>query len=414
MGKIRNCLITADLIPGTKNTIVTNVDNTRFIRLARALKATSAINSLQVRAEDEKTFLEDVCQKIVEVGGYLFSWVGYVVENLKRNIVPVAYAGHEEGYLKYLHINCTEKDPKNELLARAMETDEPLICYDIASAATNIGPWRDEALKRGYKSLIAIPLYVRINGNNAIIVIYSDNSNVFDEEEVKLLKEMADSIVFGIKYIRTLIEQRGAAEELKISYEKVQRSLLSTIEAFSLQMEARDPYTVAHQKKVAFLAGEIAKEMGLSDYEVESIKIAATIHDVGKTTIPTEILCKPGKISELECMFIKTHSQAGYDIVKNIEFPWPIADLILQHHERLDGSGYPRGLKGDEISLGARIIAVADVVEAMASPRPYRAALGVQKALEEIQSQKNITFDGEVVDVCLNLFNNKGFLFPQE
>lgn len=162
---------------------------------------------------------------------------------------------------------------------------------------------------------------------------------------------------------------------------------------------------------MAQLSTAIAKELGLSDDEAEGIFIAATIHDIGKINIPSEILSKPGLLNYLEFEIIKGHSQAGYDIIKDTNYPWPIAEYILQHHEKIDGSGYPLGLKGEDIILGARIITVADVVEAMAYHRPYRPALGLEKALEEITQNRGIKYDPSVVDACLNVFANKGFDF---
>jgi HD-GYP domain-containing protein (c-di-GMP phosphodiesterase class II) len=181
------------------------------------------------------------------------------------------------------------------------------------------------------------------------------------------------------------------------------------VEALAASVEAKDPYTSGHQKRVGVLAGAIAQKMELSPDDIKGIGIAGTIHDIGKIQIPGEILCKPSKLLHEEFNLIKTHSKAGYDIIKNIEFPYPVADVLLQHHERLDGSGYPQSLCGDEILLGAKIVAVADVVEAISSYRPYRPALGIGKALEEIDRLKGIQFDVQVVEACLSLFKDDGF-----
>jgi HD-GYP domain-containing protein (c-di-GMP phosphodiesterase class II) len=176
-------------------------------------------------------------------------------------------------------------------------------------------------------------------------------------------------------------------------------------------VEMRDPYTAGHQQRVASLARAIAKEMGLSEEQTEGIYMAGIIHDLGKISIPSEILSKPGKITKIEFSLIKTHPRIGYDILKNIEFPWPVAQVVLHHHERMDGSGYPQGLSGNDILLDARILGVADVVEAMASHRPYRPGLGIDKALEEIVQKQGILYDTEVVEACLKVFTEKGFNF---
>jgi len=179
----------------------------------------------------------------------------------------------------------------------------------------------------------------------------------------------------------------------------------------ALTVELRDPYTAGHQKRGARLARAIAQEMRLDSKRAEGIWLACLIHDIGKISVPTEILVKPRLLSELELSLIKIHPQVGYDILKEIEFPWPIADIVLQHHERLNGTGYPFGLKNDEILLEAKILAVADVVEAIVSHRPYRPAFGIQEALTEISSMEGILYDPDVVRCCLNLFQNKNHPF---
>jgi len=173
----------------------------------------------------------------------------------------------------------------------------------------------------------------------------------------------------------------------------------------------RDPYTAGHQRRVGQLAAAIARELGLPEDTMRGIELAASIHDLGKISVPAEILSKPTKLTAIEFMLLKNHAQAGFDIIKDIKFPWPIATMVLQHHERQDGSGYPQGLKGEQILLESRILAVADVVEAMASHRPYREALGIDSALQEIQRGRGTLYDAAVVDACLRLFAEKRFTF---
>jgi PAS domain S-box-containing protein len=188
-------------------------------------------------------------------------------------------------------------------------------------------------------------------------------------------------------------------------------SLQATVGAIASTVEMRDRYTAGHQQRVAQLSVAIARELNLGEDDIEGLHLAATIHDVGKITIPSDILNKPGRLSGAELGLIREHAQSGYDIVKGVDFPWPIAQIILQHHERLDGSGYPQGLKGDAILREAKILAVADVVEAMMTHRPYRPALGVDAALEEIGNSRGRLFDPDAVDACLRLFRERGFVF---
>jgi putative two-component system response regulator len=204
-----------------------------------------------------------------------------------------------------------------------------------------------------------------------------------------------------------MVQER--TEELRATLNDLRKAMQGIVHAMVLTIESRDPYTAGHQQRVTQLVSALAQEMGLSEKEVEGVKMASLIHDIGKISIPAEILSKPGKLTEIEFSLVKTHAQAGYEILKDIEFPWPIAQIVLQHHERLDGSGYPLGLKDKKILLEAKIIGVADVVEAMASHRPYRPGLGIEKALEEISQKKGILYSPEVVDICIKLFTEKGF-----
>ena len=208
---------------------------------------------------------------------------------------------------------------------------------------------------------------------------------------------------------RSLTNRREEEENLNRTLMNLRRAMRGTLEALTLAVETKDPYTSGHQRRVADLARTIAMEMGLPDAELDGIRMAAFLHDIGKISLPAEILSKASRLSEVEFSLIKTHPQNGYDILKEIEFPWPVARMVWQHHERLDGSGYPLGLSGEDILLEARIIAVADVVEAMASDRSYRPMPGLEKALEEIGAQKGVLYDPAVVDACLRIFREKDF-----
>jgi len=209
--------------------------------------------------------------------------------------------------------------------------------------------------------------------------------------------------------LQTMVEDRSkeltaTLITLNESQKQYAHILEQTIQAISLTIEKRDPYTAGHQTRVSQLSVAIAKEMELDEQLIEGLRLGAMVHDIGKIYIPAEILNRPGKLSDIEFMLIRTHSQVGHDIMANVQFPWPVAEMILQHHERMDGSGYPQGLKGEGILLEARIISVADVLESMACHRPYRAALGITKGLTEIRSGENTLYDANVVNACLRLF----------
>lgn len=213
---------------------------------------------------------------------------------------------------------------------------------------------------------------------------------------------------------RDITERKEAEKERRVSAEKLEQLLMQTIGAISATVEARDPYTAGHEQRVAQLASAIAIEMGLSAETVHGISLASSIHDLGKIRVPAEILSKPGRLNPIEYELVKIHSQTGYDIIKDIEFPLPIALMVLQHHERLDGSGYPQGLKDGQILLEAKIMGVADVVEAMSMHRPYRPGLGIDAALDEISRHRGVMYDADVVDSCVALFREKKFSFDPQ
>jgi PAS domain S-box-containing protein/putative nucleotidyltransferase with HDIG domain len=221
-------------------------------------------------------------------------------------------------------------------------------------------------------------------------------------EDVTERKEAADAL---------LLERKNAENEAQKITGMLRETLGHLINVVATTVEVRDPYTAGHQKRVSNLARAIATEMALPKDQIEGIRVAGVIHDIGKISIPSEILSKPGKLSDIELALISTHSQVGYKILKDIKFPWPIAQIVYQHHERLNGSGYPRRLKGGAILLEARILAVADVMEAMSSHRPYRSALGVAKALEEISANKGRYYDPDVVEACVRIFSDRKFKF---
>jgi len=217
------------------------------------------------------------------------------------------------------------------------------------------------------------------------------------EEELRQLRQRVaepkqEQVATERKWAR-----RGTLEQ---SFEELRRSLKGTIHALVLAVEMKDPYTAGHQRWVAGLACAIAREMSLSGEKIEGIRMAGLVHDIGKLSVPAEILSKPSQLTGTEFDLLKAHPQVAYDILKAIDFPWPVAEIVLQHHERMDGSGYPQGLKGDDILFEARILAVADVVEAMLSHRPYRPALGIDKAMEEIRKNKGKLYDQDVVAAC--------------
>lgn len=371
-------------------------------RLNRALKTLSSCNRELVHGGEETQLLQSMCRVIVETGGYRMAWAGYVQQDAEKSIRPMAQAGFEEGYLDVVRFTWADDERGQGPAGRAVRSGSTQISQNM-QLDPGLSPWHAEAAKRGYAATIAFPL-LDAGKVFGVLVIYAAEAHAFNQDEVALLQEMADDLAFGIGALRLRQEQLGNAEKLR-------KGLEDTVLAISAMVEMRDPYTAGHEQRVAELAAAIATEMGLPADRVYGIHLAGSIHDLGKIQVPAEILSKPGRLNEVEYRLVKQHPQIGYEILKNIEFPCPVAQMVLQHHERLDGSGYPRGLKGGEILPEARILSVADVVEAMASHRPYRPGIGLPAALEEIGRNRGVLYDPDAVDACLRLFREKNYEF---
>jgi PAS domain S-box-containing protein/putative nucleotidyltransferase with HDIG domain len=243
-------------------------------------------------------------------------------------------------------------------------------------------------------------------------IISKDGEEKAVEANTVIIGKDGEAKEMGI--LRDITVRKKIEEERIQNFERLKRNLEETINALALAVEMRDAYTAGHQKRVTQLACAIAEEMGLPEEKIEGIRMAGMIHDVGKVLIPAEILSRPGLLSKIDFSMIQTHPKVGHDILKTIEFPYPVAQIVLQHHERMNGSGYPEGLTGRKILVEARVLGVADVVEAISSRRPYRASLGIKRALDEISKKKGILYDPDAVSACLRLFNEKNFKFNIE
>ncbi|TXT25028.1 MAG: hypothetical protein FD134_1272 [Gallionellaceae bacterium] len=376
----------------------------------RALATLGAVNRALVRATDESELLQAICNAIVGQRGYRMAWVGYVQHDAEKSVKIMACAGEYAGYLDTMRLTWAETERGMGPSGRAIRSGKPQLCQDMACDPLYL-PWRDEALKRGYAASLALPLLGADQAVFGILNVYSGEVKAFVASEVALLEEMADDLAFGVRTLNVRRERDLALEQGQRHFARLHKSMEDTVQAIANMVEMRDPYTAGHQGRVAGLAAAIARQMGLPEDRIHGIHLAGVVHDLGKIQVPAEILSKPGKISSIEHSLIKAHPQAGFDILKDIEFPWPIAQMVLQHHERLDGSGYPQGLKGEQIILEARILNVADVVEAISSHRPYRPGLGVDAALEEITRQCGTHYDAAVVNACLALFREQHYKF---
>ncbi len=371
-----------------------------IVRLNRALRVISECNRILIQSKCDKELFEELCRIMVNMGGYRMAWVGVPVQDSAKSIQVLAIAGLNNDYLDQSRITWSDDEHRHGAAGVAMRTGQSQFNQDFTRLPEG-SALRLVAEKHGFRasSSLALVLDGQVYG---ALTIYSGAVEPFSDEEIHLLEQLAQDVSFGI----SAIALRTARDS---SLQRLERSLESTVRAIAYTLELRDPYTAGHERRVAQLAVAIARKLGLPEYDIQGIQLAAEVHDLGKIRIPAEILSKPTRLTELEYRMIQEHPGSGYDILKGIDFPWPIADMVGQHHERMNGTGYPKGLKGEEILIGARIIAVADVVEAMASHRPYRAGLGISVALDELERNRGVFYDAAVVDACVTLIRQEHY-----
>lgn len=365
-------------------------------RVNRALRTLSAGNETLVRATSEEELLAEMCQVMVDVGGHALAFVGDLATADKSGELRAWAGPADEGLRACIRRGVCQP------LARALERNEPVVIHDTANDSY-CRECRGSYRGCGVRSGVILPMHSEGERLGAL-AICSTEAAAFDEDEVVLLTELGRDVAYGMRAMRNRL---GREDGLR----RVQATMEATIQALASTVEFRDPYTAGHQRRVAQLAVAIGRELGLPEDRVTGLYLAAIVHDIGKVRVPAEVLTRPGKLSYLEYEIVKTHVDAGYDILKAIDFHWPIAEIVHQHHERLDGSGYPNGIGGDCLLLESRILSVADVVEAIASFRPYRPALGVEVALAEIETGRDVRFDGQIVDACIRQFREKNFAF---
>ncbi|HVB47393.1 MAG TPA: PAS domain S-box protein [Burkholderiales bacterium] len=379
-------------------------------RLNWALRALGQSNSALVHASSEEELFRRCCEAITSAGGYPLAWIGISRDDPERSVQIVAAAGHALSYMEGFKVSWGEGPLGEGPVGTAIRTATTQVIEDFAASPT-FAPWRERARASGLASAIALPI-VAEGAAPGILTIYGQEVNAFGTAEIALFEELASDIGYGVAARRTRVAYDEAVTERAEQAQRLRATFESAIAALAATVEQRDPYTAGHQRRVAELATAIGRELGLDEHRLDGLRVASTIHDIGKIYVPAEILARPGRLSAAEFAIVKNHAQVGYDIVKGVDFPWPVADTIRQHHERLDGSGYPQGLKGEKIILEARILAVADVVEAIASHRPYRPAVGIEPGLQHIAAEAGRLYDPEVVAACVRLFNDKRFELP--
>ena len=342
---------------------------------------------------------------------------GYILKPFDERELKIAI---EMAYYK-ARMGAKLREREEWLSALLKSIADGVIATDKSGRITFMNPlaerltgWhQDEALRQPLRDIFRT--VISRDGDEPEIVLWAKNGKKFSIEETDMpMSDGRHDSSGHVLVFRDISARRSAEKELRESWEKLNEALKGTIQAMALTIEIRDPYTAGHQRRVSKLSCAIAQDLGMSEFQVEGLRVAGDIHDIGKIYVPAEILSKPGQITAIEYGIIKTHPQVGYDILKTIKFPWPVAQIVLQHHERLDGSGYPLGLVGDLIFKEARILTVADIVEAMSSHRPYRPAQGIEKALAEVVQNRGRFYDAEAVDACVKLFQESRFQFTEE
>jgi PAS domain S-box-containing protein len=378
-----------------KGVISSFIDVTNDVERRRMLKLHAIVSGLVTSSVDEASLLQGLCDVMVSEGGYSLAWIG-VPSPTEEGGVDIPFAAGATGYLYEGIVSSSDSDRRGlGPTGTAMRTRLTQVANNFVEQPL-YEPWRERAQRFGLSSAAAIPLSV---STQAVLTVYDRNTVAFDDVLTSGLNDVAKAVEVGSTLLRSMSE--------------IERSLEGTIRALARMTEARDPYTEGHQIRVGALGAAIAQHLGLDAKTVRLIRLSGEVHDVGKVAVPAEILTRPAVLAPLEMELVKLHSQVGADVLSSASLPWPIVEVAMQHHERLDGSGYPLGLAGDEIILPARIIAVADVIEAMTSHRPQRGAFRLDQALEEIDSGAGTRFDADVVAACIAVFES-GFAFDSD
>jgi PAS domain S-box-containing protein len=359
----------------------------------------------------ESLLLQAICEAITRESIYVLAWVGIAEEGPEKKIRIAASAGKAICYLEGLDLSWSEAETWTKSPTGICIRTNTLQVTDDTQTSPAFALWHERARQFVIRSSISIPLRVE-DGWHGALIVYAATPNAFEAPAIKVLQHLAEQIVYAVH----ALDQGAALQAREIDLINLQRKLTEALSAMVAPMvtamEMRDPYTAGHESRVANIAVAIGAEMGWPQERLHGLQVAAQVHDIGKISIPAEILTKPTRLTAGEWGLIREHPETGYTILKDIPFAWPIAEIVRQHHERLDGSGYPHGLMGDAILPEAKVLAVADMVEAMASHRPYRPAIELEVVLKQIETEAGSQLDAETVRVCAALFRGKRLVLP--
>ena len=373
-----------------------------------ALEVYAAASIALMNARTSEGLIREICEAITRNSPYPLAWVGFPEEGESKRIRHGISAGPRSGYLQDLYISYDEHSPLSKgPTGMAYRTGSVQVLHDIAGQCS-FPSWVEHAERHDIRSVLSVPIDADEEGR-AVLTVYSSQPRTFGHVVVQVFTHLAAQIGLGLQAMSRSERLKQEQAQREHAQQELSKALMGVVRAIITTQEIRDPYTTGHQEHVAGLACAISQELGMDELTQQAIQVAAQLHDIGKMSIPVEVLVKPGAPTVEEWKLLKRHPENGYRILQDVPFPGPVAELVLQHHERLDGSGYPRGLKAGEILPGAMVLAVADVVESMAAERPYRPARGIDEALAEIQRQAGRQLDGATVAACVRLFREQGF-----
>jgi response regulator RpfG family c-di-GMP phosphodiesterase len=317
--------------------------------LRRLYATLSHINRASRHAKNWEDLFRETCNGAVLHGKFDLAWAG-LIGHATHQVTPFCFSGREGGYLRNIRISIDDNVPEGLGPTGLAVREKRVVYVNDTGTDDRVVPWRDQLLQHGFRSLASLPI---ASGGSVIgaLVLYSGDAGLFEDDQLQLMEDMSFEISYALESFEREAAHSNAEEERQRALALTQKALHDSIQAIAYTLEMRDPYTAGHQRQVSAIATAIAREMKLPEQLIEGIHFGSLIHDLGKIALPSEILTRPRRLTPLEMQLIETHPEAGYEIVKNIDYPWPVAEMIYQHHERMDGSGYPRGLKGDEILL---------------------------------------------------------------
>jgi PAS domain S-box-containing protein len=356
-----------------------------------------------------ESLLEAICQAITRESTYVLAWVGIAEHGPGKQIRVAAVSGSATAYVDGLELSWAEDGPGGQGAAAICIRSKQLQAIVDTETSPVFAPWADRARQFGIRSGLSIP-FVSNGSLNGALVVYSARPNAFEPVAIEVFQHLAEEIGHGLHGIEQERQLHAEREQLAKAERQLTEALSAMVAPIVTAMEMRDPYTAGHQSRVAEIACAIANELGWTESRIQGLRVASVVHDIGKISIPAEVLTKPTKLTKAEREMINGHPETAYTILKDIPFVWPIAEIVRQHHEKLDGSGYPFGLKGDAILPESRVLAVADIVEAMSSFRPYRPPIPLDIVLKEIEMEAGTRLDPEIVRVCISLFREKRFV----